>query len=101
MSTEAEEVLEIVNKGGQHTVYLMVKDIDGQIGIDWGVDWGLAEGEELPHDVEELSDAQYTVWQCIRAIRGVGDEGYLEELKRHQADKPSGLYVPTGAGKPN
>lgn len=77
----------------------MVKDIGGQdddnAGIEWAVDWGLEEGEELPSDVEELSDAQYTVWQFICVLRGVGDDAYKEELERAKSDRPSGILIPT------
>ena len=78
------------------TVYLMIRDIEGQVGVDWGVDWGLDEGEELPEDVEELSDAQYTVWRVIKAIEGIGDDEYREKLAEQAKDKPSGLLVPVG-----
>ena len=78
------------------TVYLMIKDIDGQVGIDWGVDWGLDDGEELPEDCEDLTNAQYTVWMCVKAIRGVGDDAYRAEVKKQANEKPSGLLVPVG-----
>jgi len=90
-----DEYVEEANSGGVRTVYLMVRDINGQVGVDWGIDWGLEDNESLPNDVEELSDAQYTVWQCIKAIRGVGEEGYQKELERQAKDQPSGIIVPT------
>ena len=56
-------------------VYLMIEDFqhEGKEGIDWGVEWGLEEGEELPEDVEELTLAQYTVWQLMTVLRQVGN----------------------------
>jgi hypothetical protein len=36
-----------------------------------GVDFGLEEGEELPTDVEELTEAQYTVFTMVQTLKGV------------------------------
>jgi hypothetical protein len=83
------------------TVYLMIKDIDGQAGVEWGVDWGLDEGEELPEDVEDMTQAQYTVWMCIQAIRSAGDQEMMDDAKVKQQDAPSGIFVPIGTSKLN
>lgn len=86
----------------------MVREITGVegaqdgVGVEWGVEWGLDEGEELPDDVEDLNEAQYMVWQFIKVIRGIGDDGYKQELERQKKEaKPSGLLVPMKPYKPN
>lgn len=78
------------------TCYIMIRDVEGQedVGLEWGVDYGLSEGEELPEDVEELSEAQYTVYKFVRALQGVFDELSKEDLAKEMKDKPSGLIVP-------
>lgn len=83
----------------QRRVHLMVRDIDASgddAGVEWGVDWGLAEGEELPEDVEDLTMAQYTVWCFLRVLQGVGDEEAQAELKQQVTQRPSGLMMPRG-----
>lgn len=85
----------------QRCVYLMVRDIDvdgEQEGVEWGVDWGLAEGETLPADVEDLTNAQYAVWRFIKVLQGLGNDEAKAELKQQVAEKPSGIIVPR-AGK--
>jgi len=79
------------------TCYVMVRDVEGQeVGLEWGVDYGLAEGEELPEDVEDLTEAQFTVYRFVRALQGVFDEMSKEDLAKELKDKPSGLIVPDG-----
>jgi len=77
------------------TCYIMVRDVEGQgVGLEWGADYDLADGEELPEDVEELTEAQYTVYRFVRALQGVFDELSKEELAKEMKDRPSGLIVP-------
>lgn len=76
--------------------YLMVVDADDGSGIEFGVDWGLDEGEELPEDIEDLSRAQYTVWQIVRALKGIGDEAFAEETQRMSKERPTGIMMPSG-----
>ena len=60
-------------------VYLMIEDLSTEdpqgeeqnVGVSWSVDWGLKEEEVLPEEVEEMSDAQYTVWQMIAVLRNM------------------------------
>ena len=78
--------------------YLMVRDIEGQedeTALEWGVDWGLAEGETLPTDHEQLSEAQFTVFQFMQTLKGVFEEADAEII---MGDVPSGLVVPKKVG---
>lgn len=79
------------------TCYIMVRDVEGQeVGLEWGADYGLDEGEELPDDHEELTEAQYTIYKFVRALQGVFDELSKEDLAKELEDKPTGLIVPAG-----
>jgi hypothetical protein len=72
----------------------MVRDIEGQddeCALEWGVDFDLKEGEELPEDHEELSNAQFTVFQMMQTIKGTFDEAGAEVIR---GDAPSHLIVP-------
>lgn len=78
------------------TCYLMVKDIDGQdcdAALEWGVDYGLEEGEELPEDVEQLTEAQYTVFRIMKILKGTFEGQKAEQI---MGEKGSGLVVPQG-----
>lgn len=80
--------------------YIMVRDVDLQdevdgVGIEWGVDMGLDEGETLPEDVEKLTEAQYTVFRFTRALQGMFNEVNKEELEKQSKDAPSGIIVPS------
>lgn len=82
----------------------MVKDVgvEGDLAIEWGVDWGLAEGEELPEDVEGMTEAQYTVWRFLKVLQGVMDPEAKQETVKQAQDRPSGIYVPdTGKDRLN
>lgn len=75
-------------------VYLMVKDIPGQedqAALEWGVDWDLDEGEELPEDHEELSNAQFTIFQFMQTLRGTFEEAGAKVIR---GDAPSGFALP-------
>jgi len=55
----------------------MIEDLStDEAGITWSVDWGLKEGEVLPENVEEMSDAQYTAWRFVAVLRDMerGDD---------------------------
>lgn len=76
------------------TCYLMIRDVPGQEGeaaLEWGVDFGLKEGEELPTDHEELTEAQYTVYMMMQTLKGTFEELQAKELK---GEKGSGLIIP-------
>lgn len=76
------------------TCFLMIRDIpagEEEAGLEWGVDYGLADGETLPEDVEDLSEAQYTVFRFVQTLRGTFEAIGAKELK---GDAPSGLIVP-------
>lgn len=78
----------------QRVCYIMVKDVPGQeedAALEWGVDFGLEEGEELPTDVEELTEAQYTVFTMVQTLKGVFAEAEVEEI---MGDKGAGIIVP-------
>jgi hypothetical protein len=76
------------------TVYLMVRDrpgADDEASLEWGVDWDLDEGEELPEDHEELSNAQFTIFQFMQTLKGTFEEAGAEVIR---GDAPSGFAVP-------
>lgn len=70
--------------------YLMVEDSPS--GLAFAVDWG-CKPEELPADVEELSEAQYTMHQFLTVLRGVDDPLALEAAK---AEAKTKILVPHG-----
>ena len=73
----------------------MVKDIpegdDEEAALEWGVDWGLEEGEQLPEDHEDLSEAQYAIHCMMQTLKGVFDASDVAEIR---GEKGSGLIVP-------
>jgi len=76
------------------TCYLMVRDAPGQedeASLEWGVEWDLDEGEELPVDHEELSNAQYTIFQFMQTLKGTFEEAGAEVIR---GEAPSGFAVP-------
>lgn len=76
------------------TCYLMVRDVsteDEVVVLEWGVDFGLAEDEELPEDHEELTEAQYTVFQMMQTLKGTLEDAEVGVLL---GDEASGLIVP-------
>lgn len=80
--------------GRGRTCYLMVRDAPGQedeASLEWGVEWDLDDGEELPEDHEELSNAQYTIFQMMQILRGTFEDADAQVLI---GDAPSGFAVP-------
>ena len=78
--------------------YLMVTDVsadEGEAALEWGVDFGLNEGEELPEDHEQLTEAQFTVFKMVQMLRGVFEDS---EINQVMGEKASGVIVP-GNGK--
>lgn len=76
------------------TCYLMVRDVPGQddeTALEWGVDWNLEDGEELPTDHEDLTDAQYTIFQMMQILRGTFEDAGAEVI---MGEAPSGFAVP-------
>jgi hypothetical protein len=72
----------------------MVRDIEGQpdeCALEWGVDFGLEDGEELPEDHEELTNAQYTIFQFMQTLKGTFEEAGAEVVR---GEAPSSLIVP-------
>lgn len=76
----------------ERTCYLMVKDVPG--GLEYGVEYDLDEGEELPEDVEDLTEAQYTMYMFIKTLEGTFDKEAKERIEKQAQDKPSGIVVP-------
>lgn len=75
------------------TCYLMVRDVGDkadEAGLEWGVDFGLKDGEELPADVETLSEAQFAVYRMMKVLQGTFEE---MDAKMVMGAKPSGLVV--------
>jgi len=78
------------------TCYLMVRDVEGQeseSALEWGVDFGIVDGEELPEDIEDLTEAQYTVYKMMMVLKGTFEDMDATEIK---GEKGSGLIVPAG-----
>ncbi len=76
--------------------YLMVRDIEGQedeAALEWGVDFGLEEGEELPDDHEQLTEAQYTIFMMMQTLKGTFEEAGAEIVR---GEAPTHLIVPRG-----
>ena len=72
----------------------MVRDVPGQedeAALEWGVDFGLEDGEQLPTDVEMLTEAQYTIFMMVQTLKGTFDEIAIPDLR---GEKGSGLIVP-------
>jgi hypothetical protein len=80
----------------ERTCYIMVKDVPGQgaeeAALEWGVTYDLEEGEELPKDVEELTEAQYTVFMMVQTLKGTFEDSEVNEIR---GEKGTGLIVPT------
>lgn len=76
------------------TCYLMVRDIEGQgddAALEWGVDFDLTEGEELPEDHEDLTNAQFAIFQFMQTLKGTFEEAGAKVIR---GDAPSGFAVP-------
>ena len=74
--------------------YLMVRDAPGQedeASLEWGVDFNLEEGEELPTDHEDLSNAQYAIFQMMQILKGTFEDAGAEVII---GEAPSGFAVP-------
>lgn len=73
----------------------MVRDVPGQgeaeAALEYGVDYGLEEGEELPEDIEDLTEAQYAVYSMFQTLQGAIEEEAIEDT---MGDKGSGIVVP-------
>jgi len=77
-------------------VYLMIEDWthNGKEGLDFGVDWGLGEGEELPEDVHDLTLAQYTAHKFCAVLRGMADKDAKAAAQQEVKEGVSGILVP-------
>lgn len=74
--------------------YLMIEDTeDGR--IVWGADFGQPEGEALPENVDELSNAQYALHQFLTTLRQIGNPELQAKLKEETEKQESGLVIPT------
>lgn len=74
----------------------MVKDVPGQeddAAMEFGVDYGLEEGEELPADIEELTEAQYTMYMMLQILKGTFEGGGT--IKEIVDSKGTGIVVPS------
>lgn len=72
----------------------MVRDVPGQedeAALEYGVDFGLEDGETLPTDVEELTEAQYTIYMMLQTLEGTFGELDVDAIK---GEKGSGVIVP-------
>lgn len=73
----------------------MVRDVPGQgdeeAALEWGVDFNLDDGEELPADVEDLTEAQYAIFQFMQILKGTFENSNVNEIR---GEKSSGLVVP-------
>lgn len=72
----------------------MVRDVPGQeheAALEWGVDFGLVEGETLPEDHEQLTEAQYTIFMMMQTLKGTFTGAGAEVV---MGEKGTGLVVP-------
>ena len=72
----------------------MVKDAEGQeseAALEWGVNWDLDEGEELPTDVEDLTEAQFTIYQMMMILKGTFEDAGAKAI---MGEKASGIVLP-------
>lgn len=73
----------------------MVRDVEvtgaEDAGLEWGIDLGLKEGEEPPTDIEDLSEAQYTIYKMMRILKGSTEDENPEDT---MGEKGSGVVVP-------
>ena len=72
----------------------MVRDVPGQeaeAALEWGVQFGLDEGEELPKDHEDLTEAQYTIFQFMQILEGTFKDAEVGVI---MGEKSSGLVLP-------
>ena len=72
--------------------YVMIEDAPG--GLIYGADFGLEEGEELPEDVEELTEAQFTAHCFMATLRGTLDDQVMDSHKAEVKEGKPGLLVP-------
>jgi len=73
----------------------MVRDIEGQgdeeAALEWGVEFDLDEGETLPDDVEDLTEAQYAIFKFMKTLQGVFEDAEVGSIR---GETPSRLIVP-------
>lgn len=78
------------------TCYIMIKDVPGQeegvAALEWGIDLNFHEGEEMPDDIEELTEAQYAVWQMVQTLKGVFADAEIDDIR---GEKGSGVVIPS------
>jgi len=68
--------------------YLMIEDTPS--GIAFAADWGVPV-EDLPHDVNDLTEAQYSVHRFMVVLRG--SENPIE-LAKAQAESRTKIVLP-------
>lgn len=76
--------------------YLMVedfKDLDGNERLQVAYDLGQIN-QELPETVEDMTPAQYTIWQAYNVIRATEDPAHGEAMKEEMADEKR-IVIPT------
>lgn len=74
----------------------MVRDVpapEGEAALEWGVDFDLEDGEELPEDHEQLTEAQYTVFMMMQTLKGTFADAEVGHIMGEQG---SGVIVPDG-----
>lgn len=70
--------------------YLMIED--GAGGISFAGDFGVP-GEELPEDVNDLTEAQYTLHQFLAVLRGMAEP---DQKLRNEQEARSQILLPGG-----
>lgn len=75
-------------------VYLMIEDAPDLSGVTYAVDYGLEEGETLPEDIEQLTEAQYAIFKMARVLQSCADDEAAAELAGQSTDAPSKLLIP-------
>jgi len=72
----------------------MIEDAPDLSGVSFAGDFGLGEGESLPEDHEDLTEAQYALFRFLRVLQGCADDSEAAKIAEQAADAPSKLITP-------
>jgi len=81
--------------------YLMVNDLDLPEGaepddthFEFAFDFGLGEDDPVPQKTEDMTPAQYAVWQMYNVLKGMVDNAHREKM---EAETGSKIVIPAGS----
>jgi len=66
--------------------YLMIED-NQETDIVFAPDFGLQEGETLPAETDQMTDAQYVTWTLVALLQGVQNRRRYGEIMREASKK--------------